>query len=282
MLSASIVLGFPYADVPEMGSSVVVTADGDPLLAKRIAGELAGELWNRRTGLAGRFISVEAALDEAASRHGSVGLLDMGDNVGGGSPGDGTHIARALRERRMGPSIACLCDPDAVRAARAAGIGGRARFAVGGKADRLHGEPLEGEFEIVSLHGGRFEELEVRHGGMSSFDQGPSAVVRDGSGLTILITSLPVPPFSLRQLTSRGIEPGRFRYLVLKGVNAPVAAYKTVCESFIRVDTPGSTSADLRRLEYKRRRRPMSPFEPETEWQPTERSIAPGEASPTP
>jgi microcystin degradation protein MlrC len=41
---------------------------------------------------------------------------------------------------------------------------------------------------------------------------------------------------------------------VAKGVHAPVAAYGEVCREFIRVNTPGVTTADLSRLAYRHRR----------------------------
>ena len=83
------------------------------------------------------------------------------------------------------------------------------------------------------------------------------------SGLTCLLTSRRMPPFSLRQLTSCGIDPAAYQVLTAKGVNAPIAAYREVCQHFLRVDTPGSTSANLERLAYHHRRRPMFPFEQE-------------------
>jgi microcystin degradation protein MlrC len=77
-----------------------------------------------------------------------------------------------------------------------------------------------------------------------------------------------VPPFSLRQLTSCGLDPTAFRCLVAKGVNAPLAAYAPICRHIIQVDTPGVTRADMRQLEYENRRRPMFPFEADTQWVP--------------
>jgi len=78
-----------------------------------------------------------------------------------------------------------------------------------------------------------------------------------------MLTSRRTPPFSLRQLTAHGLIPQDFHLLVAKGVNAPVAAYKEVCKHFIRVNTPGCTTADIERLPYQRRRKPMFPFERE-------------------
>jgi microcystin degradation protein MlrC len=53
---------------------------------------------------------------------------------------------------------------------------------------------------------------------------------------------------------------------VAKGVNSPLGAYQEVCSHFIRVDTPGVTSANLDYFDYKFRRRPMYPFEKDFDW----------------
>ena len=172
VLSNSLMLGFPYADVPEMGRAVIVVADNDGDSAKRLANEWGEFLWARRREFVGKLIEVADAVDAAATHAGPVCLLDMGDNVGGGSPGDGTIIAHELDRRRIGPSFVCLFDPDSAKLARSAGAGVRQHFALGGKTDRLHGDPLEGTFQVLSVHDGRFDELAVRHGGYTSFDQG--------------------------------------------------------------------------------------------------------------
>jgi microcystin degradation protein MlrC len=75
-----------------------------------------------------------------------------------------------------------------------------------------------------------------------------------------------MPPFSLRQLTTFGVDPAAFHVVVAKGVNAPVAAYQPVCRQLMQVDTPGCTTADMTKLEFRHRRRPMFPFERETVW----------------
>ena len=125
VLSASIVLGFPYADVTEMGSSVIVVTDNQPKLAQQYAAELGEAMWNRREEFAGKMISVHDALDKCAQLPSPVCLLDMGDNVGGGSPADGTILLHALHEKLMGPTVVCLADPAAVKQAEAAGAGNR-------------------------------------------------------------------------------------------------------------------------------------------------------------
>lgn len=268
LLVNSIVLGFPYADVAEMGASTIAVTDDDPALARRLAGELAGYLWEQRAAFLGDFITVEAALDRAVGLRGPVALLDMGDNVGGGSPGDGTILAWALHERRLPASFACLWDPEAVVHAQTLGVGNAGRFVIGGKTDPRHGPPLVCDATVVGLYSGQFEEPLPRHGGFTRLDQGPTAVLRTERGLTLMVTTRRMPPFSLRQLTAHGIDPQTLHLMVVKGVHAPVAAYREVCTHFIRVNTPGCTTADIEQLVYDHRRRPMYPFERETFWSP--------------
>ena len=111
MLSTSVVLGFPYADVNEMGSAAIAIADDDPALAAAAAGELGGKLWNRRRDFIGQLIDPTAAIRQAQSLPWPVCLLDMGDNVGGGSPGDGAALAHLLNRPGVGKSFICLYDP---------------------------------------------------------------------------------------------------------------------------------------------------------------------------
>ncbi|MBL8850196.1 MAG: M81 family metallopeptidase [Planctomycetaceae bacterium] len=268
ILSASLFLGFPYADVPEMGSAVLVVADGDRQLAERSALELGTLLWDRRADFVANLISPADGIEQARTLPGPVCLLDMGDNVGGGSAADGTTLIHELHRRRLGPAFACLSDPEAVRRADAAGAGAKLSLRVGGKTDDLHGPPLEARFTVLQLNDGRFEEPEARHGGIRHYDQGRTAVVRTDDGLTLMLTTRRMVPFSLHQLTDFGIDPKSFQYIIAKGVNAPLAAYKPVCPSILRVNTPGSTTADIESLTYHERRRPLYPFEHDTQWTP--------------
>ena len=259
VLSTSIVLGFPYADVPEMGSSAIVVTNDDLAAACRHADALGDGLWQARDTFRPALTSIDAALDRVASLAGPICLLDMGDNVGGGSPADGMAIARAILQRGIPASFLCVCDPEAAARAVAVGAGARLRLAVGGHAPEWAGDPesqsIEADWHVKSVGDGRFTESRPRHGGATSFDQGPTAVLEHDRGLTVMVTTRRMAPFSLEQIRHAGLDPGSFRLLVAKGVHAPVAAYGEVCREFIRVNTPGVTTADLSRLHYRHRRR---------------------------
>ena len=246
VLSNSIVLGFPYADVEEMGSSAIVVTDDDPDLAQQLADELAQYMLDHRCEFVGEYVSVEDSVEKAVGMPGPVCLLDMGDNVGGGSTADGTLIAHQIHRRGDTKGFVCLYDRESQQQAREAGIGSRLNLTMGGKADDRHGPPLVAEVTVKSLHLGQFEESEIRHGGYTHFDMGPTAVVTTETGLTISLTSSRVVPVSLGVVTSIGLAPEDFQILVAKGVHAPVAAFKPVCRNMIRVNTPGATAADMR------------------------------------
>ena len=226
-------------------------------------------MWKQRHGLAGTFLTVEQAVAQAVPLPGPVCMLDMGDNVGGGSPGDGTWIAWELYRTGVGPAFVCINDPAVVRMAEETGVGNSATFSIGGRTDDLHGSPLEGKFQVQQLTDGRFKESEVRHGGFTEFDQGRTAILTTERGLTIMVTSKRTLPFSLKQLTTFGFEPAQFQIIVAKGVNAPLAAYRPVCPSILRVNTRGVTMADMTQLPYQHRRKPLFPFEEQTKWTET-------------
>ena len=264
VLSNSILLGFPYADVEEMGSSVVVVTDNDTELAADQARMLSQQIWQQRDRFNGQFISMYDAVQQARTLPGPVCLLDMGDNVGGGSPGDSTHLAHVILESDVPSSLVCIFDPQSVEESVTAGIGASASLWIGGKTDDQHGTPLPGKFTVQGIYEGRFTDTQIRHGAITHYDQGRSAVVQSSDGkITVLLTSKRVPPFSLVQLTSCGLVPADFHIIVAKGVNAPVAAYNTVCRDLIRVNSPGCTTADMTQLNFEYRRERMFPFENE-------------------
>src|SRR5437764_1142624 len=105
-----------------MGAATLAVTDADPALARRLADELAAEWWARREEFVPRLISVEEAVAHAAQRDGPLCLLDMGDNVGGGSPGDGTILAHALLAHGALPAFVCLADPEAAAQASQVGV----------------------------------------------------------------------------------------------------------------------------------------------------------------
>jgi len=67
---------------------------------------------------------------------------------------------------------------------------------------------------------------------------------------------------------SAGILPETYRIVVAKGVVSPRPAYQPISGEVILVNTPGVTTADLSTFDYRNRRRPLYPFEPEATYAP--------------
>lgn len=262
ILSVSVLAGFPYADVPDAGASVIAVADGDVLRAQAVANELAAALWKVRGELNVSCPAAPEAVRQAlASPERPVVLVDLGDNVGGGSAGDGTVLLAELLRQRATGAVVTLYSPDGISAAVSAGAG-RAFYApVGGAVDRHHGNPLTLRGTVVSLHDGKWVEPEPRHGGRRFNDQGTTAVVEIEGGNRVVLNSLRTPPFSLGQLTSLGIEPRKCHFLVVKAAVAYKAAYAPIAGRIIEVDTPGLTAVNPARFVYRRLRRPIYPLD---------------------
>ncbi|MFD4191832.1 M81 family metallopeptidase [Amycolatopsis thermoflava] len=262
MLSVSVAEGFPYADVPHMGMACVAVHDGDGAEAAAAAEELAGQVWKHRADLQAQGKTVDAALDLAmAEAAGPVVLLDVGDNIGGGAPGDSTQILSRAIERNAPSLVQTLTDPEAVRYCADAGVGAFVSLPVGAKHEHSAGHPVPVEAVVRTISDGRFEDPSATHGGFRYFDQGRTVVLETRAGHTLVIGSKAVMNSSLRQLTSVGVDPRAFRIVVAKGVNSPRAAYTPIASELVVVDTDGVTSMGIERFRYRFRRKPMFPFE---------------------
>jgi microcystin degradation protein MlrC len=267
VLSVSVVEGYPYADVAEMGMSFIAVTDNDQALADEIARTLADAAWERRAALNTGGTPVDEALVRArAANVNPVVLFDVGDNVGGGSPADSTLVLHAARRLKVPGVLQTLCDAEGVKACQAAGIGGRVDLAVGGKIDGRHGTPLPIKGVVSALSDGRYEETGPVHGGFRFFNDGPSAAIRCDDGWTIVLTTLGVGSSSLQQFRSLGIEPKDQKVIIAKGVHSPRPAMEPIAKEMIWVATPGVTTADLSTFTYRHRRRPLFPLEKDARW----------------
>ena len=262
MLSASAVMGYPYADVEEMGMSFLAVHDGDPRAAREAARWLARRAWDRRAEMVNDAPSPEDALRRAASApQGPIVLMDVGDNVGGGSTADSTillEIAQRLGVRRY---LQSLYDPEAVAACVAAGVGETVTLAVGGKTDHMHGRPVTVTGRVRTIFEGKWEDTRPTHGGFRYYDAGKTAVLQTADDHTLVLHSLRTGNTSIGEMYSVGIFPEEYQVVVAKGVHSPRAPYQPIAAEVLMVNTPGVTTADLSFFDYQRRRRPLYPFE---------------------
>lgn len=264
MLTVTVAAGFPYADVPFAGLSVVATADGDADLAHRVAQDLARTAWEARAAFQVRNVPPDEAVTRALALaqgpgDGPVILVDVADNVGGGGPGDGAVLLDALLRAGAKGAVAALTDPEVVAAARRAGEGAPLEAAVGGKTDARHGPPVPVRGRVVRVARADFTYRGSYMTGRRV--EGGWAALLEVDGVSLVVRERRVMPFDQEELRVLGIDPREARIIIVKSAIAWRAAYGDLARAAIEVDTPGVCTADLTTLPYRRVRRPVVPLD---------------------
>jgi len=262
-LSVTVAAGFPYADVPDAGVGFLVTTNDDRAAAQRLADELAQMAWGlRRQMLVLNVAPAEAVAQAIAHPDGPVVLVDVGDNIGGGTPGDGTILLAELLRQGAQEATIVVADNGAVEVAFAAGVGGEFAADVGGKTDRLHGDPMPVRGRVRLLGDGEWTHEGPEQAGVQE-RMGRTAVVRV-AGINLVLTSIKSAPGDLQQLKSVGIDPTRQKIIVVKAAVRWRGGYAPITKHSIDVDTPGLGSVDLARFPFRQIRRPIFPLDPDT------------------
>lgn len=265
IIDASVLMGFHYADVEEMTSSVQVIADGDAKLARDTALRIGRSLWERADEFLPDLIDSDKAIDLATAKTTPkpVCLLDMGDNVGGGGSARGTWILDALSRKKGIRAFLMMMDVAAVEAACAAGEGAAVDLVLGGSDRREWDGPSVGFIgRVERLPGESFDDPTPRHGTGGTYHLGKCALLRSDDGNLVVLAIDRRAALRSRMLFDHcGLKLEDFDVILAKGVNAPVAAFDGRCPTFIRVNTPGATAVQLDLFEFKHRRYPLFPFE---------------------
>jgi microcystin degradation protein MlrC len=266
ILSVSLLLGFPYADVEDMGSGFIVVSDNLSVAELVTKGNyLLSALTGLKEDCVGEMKTIASILPMLHKNEAPTLLLDMGDNIGGGSPGDSAYLLNAIENFGTYTCLTCIFDPAAVEIAAGYEAGDSFDLSFGNISAEKDGEPYFTAVKLVMKGDGKFSEKKPRHGGQVNFDMGKIVVLVTARGNTVMLNSLRVPPFSLSQITSFNIHPQEFDIIIAKGVNAPIAAYSVVCPTIIQVNTPGVTQADMTLFTFHKRRHPLFPFEKNTD-----------------
>jgi microcystin degradation protein MlrC len=261
VLSVSIFAGFPLADIHDAGLSIYVATDRDQALADALADELAAAAWALRREFLHRGLPVKDAVARALALDGRpVVLADIADNTGGGAAGDTTEILRELlRVGARGATVACLWDPNAVRACLEAGVGATVSLAVGGSVDPGHGAPLAVTGRVRTLSDGRFVHRGPMFRGLEG-RLGPTAVL-DVNDVKVILISLRWQTLDPEMIRFVGIDPTAEKILVVKSSIHYRAAFEPIARAILEVDAPGLSSSNLARFTFTRVRRPIFPLD---------------------
>jgi microcystin degradation protein MlrC len=263
--AVNVIAGFAFADTPDTGVSFTVVSAGAEAPARAALQELcdlAEKLKDKGNVIDPPIAAAMAALEPP--QEGLTVLVEPSDNIGGGAPGDGTGLLRALVAHQVSNAAIAINDPDSVQQLLRRRANQPIALHIGGKGSRLDEGPLQLEVGLLWTSDGKFE-LEDKQSHLASmagdrFDMGPCAVVRH-QGITILLTSRKTPPFDLGQWRSQGIDPAKLSVIVVKAAVAHRRAYDPIAARMIWVDTPGPCTSNLSSLPYRHIRRPIFPLD---------------------
>ncbi|MCJ8323642.1 MAG: M81 family metallopeptidase [Rhizobiales bacterium] len=258
LLCINVMGGYAYADITDCGFSLNCCTRGDEAVAKGYLDELL-EVFEQHLA---DVYPIESSLDEALEHidrekrpNGPVLLIEPADNIGGGTPGDGTGILGPLLIMRRKNIIAVINDPESAMRCNKAGVGSKIELMVGAKTDLHHGQPVPIKAEILHLSDGKFE-LENKQSHLASMmgshiEMGPCAVIVNEQA-TILLTSLKIPPMDLGQLHSQGIYPKNGDLVIVKAAVSHKDAYDPIAAASYYVDSAGLCTSNLLSLPYKK------------------------------
>lgn len=266
VLSASAFSVQPWLDLPDVGCSVIVITDDNPLLAEREADRLADSFWDKRREFDVQLTPLDEAIRQAlAAERGPVIFSDGADAPSSGAPGDSTAILKALLEAKVEvETLVNIVDPEAVQVAIQAGVGAEITLMVGAKSTTLFWTPVELTGRVRLIADGAFRFKGPGFHGIE-FQRGRTVVFQVGS-IYLEIMERPVFQWDPELYRSVGLEPRDARIVVVKSPAGFRAAYEPFAAQILLVDTPGVCSSNLRSFPWKRLRRPCYPLDEIEDW----------------
>jgi microcystin degradation protein MlrC len=233
----------------------MVTGD-DKEMVTSTAEQLAKSFWNVRSQF--EFVAPTADLKEAldkaiASQKHPFFISDSGDNPTAGGAGDVTWTLTEILKRPEfksgnGPSLiyASIPGPELVKAAIAAGVGGKVDALAGAAVDARFAPPIRLTGTVESIeHGDRNAETEV--------------VVKVGS-VRVIVTKKRKPYHKEADFTRLGLNPRKSDIVVVKIGYLEPELYNMRADWLLAL-TPGGVDQNLERLGYKRIKHPMFPLD---------------------
>ncbi len=248
--------GFPAADIPDCGPSVVGFGfDGRSAAAVDALGNAIADAEGE---FQADFLSPDDGVKRAIARSRAGGppvvLADTQDNPGAGANGDTVGLLEALlRHRAQGAVLGLLIDPASARRAHDAGAGAELEFSLGAISGLPGHAPCVGRFKVERIGDGEFVGSGPFYRG-SKMRLGPMAVLRR-DGVTVVVASKKVQAADQAMFRCLGIDPARQSILALKSSVHFRADFGPIAAEVLVVAAPGPMPADPAVLPWTKLRR---------------------------
>lgn len=259
--------GFAYSDIAAPCPSVVCITDNNEALAQRCVDEVAEWIWSHRDQFLPHFHTPAEAVQTALSREKSdprpIVLNEYSDNPGGGTPGDGTFLLKAILDAKPAPGTVCfgiMNDIAVVNQAISAGVGSTIEIELGGKLGSFQGEPIKATAYVKSITDGKFVN---RPGAMFdgvSFDLGKMCRLII-NGVDVIVASRAEQIYDEEPFLMHGVDIMRYKVVALKGANHFRARYNIIASEIISVNTIGLSSADIKSFPRQHLKKSVWPLE---------------------
>jgi microcystin degradation protein MlrC len=259
--------GFPAADIPDCGPSVMAYAS-DPAVAAAACDELAEAVLAAEPAFAGTLhspaeaVAIACRLAATASR--PVILADTQDNPGAGAPSDTVHLLRALvAGGARGAVLGLIVDPDSAGRAAVAGVGAEIAVDLGGRSGMPGEAPLAVRVRVEATGDGSFTGTGPMWTGFP-FELGPMALLRvmdDRCDVRVAVSSRKMQAGDQSIFRHLGVEPVDQKIVALKSSVHFRADFQPIAHEILVVEAPGPAAADPSKLPWTRlrtgvRRRP--------------------------
>ena len=257
VLSISVIHSFPWADVPDQGTKILLVGDGESPRYEEIVRILGRQLYQLRGRTTPTFLSWSEALDRFRNTtERPVVIADTADNPGGGAPGDATFglrevISRGLTRVAIGP----FYDPMALGIAFDAGEGSIVNLRIGGKLSVTSGLPVDVRATVRKL---------VRNAQQTFAGQlepmGDAACI-SFDGIDMVVTSQRCQAFGPDLFHNLGIDPSQSALVIVKSTHHFHHGFKSIAGTIFYVTGEGALNLDFRALQFKNITRPRWPLQ---------------------
>ncbi|MFU8882044.1 MAG: M81 family metallopeptidase [Rhodobacterales bacterium] len=239
--SVSFFPGFPAADFPECGPTIVAYG-ATQATADAAADTVAADVNRAEPAFAGQAFGPDAGVAEAIriaeTAAKPVIIADTQDNPGAGGDSNTTGMLRALvRADAKRAALGIMVDPAAARAAHAAGQGADIEIALGGFSGIPGDSPFQAIFTVEALSDGKFIASGPFYGG-APLDLGPSACLRIGD-VRVVVTTHKAQMADQQMYRFVGIEPTEQAILVNKSSVHFRADFQPIAETILVCTAPG-------------------------------------------
>jgi len=260
LLSVDAALGFPPADIPDCGPSIVAYAQDQTTADAAVDDLLATMCGYQETfvhGLTAADIAVQDAIQISKTATKPVVIADAQDNPGAGGIGDSTGVLNSLISTAApNACIGMIWDPKTASKAHEAGLGAEFTATIGGSHPDVGGEPTTCRVRVETLSDGHVHFTGPMYGG-SDGEAGPTALLRvldNDANTLVVIGSARIQNADQELFRMVGIEPADFGIVVVKSTLHFLADYDPIAETIILAESPGANVCRPDQIPYTRLR----------------------------